>query len=502
MSIHDGLLDHEEPYFRGDVNILDGIDEEAFKPPECDIDLSDEITDSEWQMNFDEDEEITDSVCITEHFRTFSVDPLYLIKLAETAASLGSNDDKFLPEFLFSLTDSTISWRLYDGEDWGPVSTREDTYSLQIHLVWIQLKWTVFPLGSSISRELSIKIRDIEIIDNVATSQFRNLLIYQKVHNTPRETDSDMLEFNWQGVRIQATDRNDEEFNLNARILPLRFHLDQDTLHFILKFFKVGDPSTDKEHLPINRKTDNVFFRECNIEPIRMKIDYKSKNNSGDGLGLFNFVSLEEASLNLSQIRIYGVKGWRKLIDCIVNDTWVPHFKSTQMGHLASGLAIARPFVNLGTGVKDLFVLPVQRYKEDGRLFKGITEGITSFVKTTTIEAAKLGTKLVNGAQTVLERTEIYLGDDQATRSSKYTNSYQPNDIRQGISMGFSSLSGGIKQARNAVMTSEDLSNTIPLAMLQPLIGLADALSKTLIGIQNSLDGAQKKRSHDKYRSK
>ena len=50
---------------------------------------------------------------------------------------------------------------------------------------------------------------------------------------------------------------------------------------------------------------------------------------------------------------------------------WLPHIKNTQVPHMISGVAPIRPFVNLGNGVADLVLLPIQQYRKDGRIMRG-----------------------------------------------------------------------------------------------------------------------------------
>ena len=44
---------------------------------------------------------------------------------------------------------------------------------------------------------------------------------------------------------------------------------------------------------------------------------------------------------------------------------WLPHIKSTQVPNVVSGVAPIRSLVNLGSGVADLILLPIEQYKED-----------------------------------------------------------------------------------------------------------------------------------------
>jgi hypothetical protein len=164
---------------------------------------------------------------------------------------------------------------------------------------------------------------------------------------------------------------------------------------------------------------------------------------------------------------------------------------------LASGIAGIKTLSNLGSGVKDLVTKPVKQYQEDGRVMKGLASGTSSFIAKTTMESINVTNMLVMGAQAALGKVE----DAMAFTSQNETNSalsYPPKDIAQGITMGLHSLNTSVKAAKNTYNTQGKL--TIPLAMLKPVIGLADGLSRTLIGLQNTLDRTHYKRMEEKYK--
>jgi autophagy-related protein 2 len=73
-------------------------------------------------------------------------------------------------------------------------------------------------------------------------------------------------------------------------------------------------------------------------------------------------------------------------------------------------VAPIRSVVNVGSGVADLVLLPIAQYKKDGRIVRGVQKGTKSFVKSTAMEAVKLGARLATGTQVILEQTENVLG--------------------------------------------------------------------------------------------
>lgn len=91
---------------------------------------------------------------------------------------------------------------------------------------------------------------------------------------------------------------------------------------------------------------------------------------------------------------------------------WLPRVYETQLPSVASGIAGVRSLVNLGSGVADLILLPLDEYnKRDkgGSVSRGIQKGAKSFLKNATMESLKLGSKLADGTQVLLEQAEELL---------------------------------------------------------------------------------------------
>lgn len=94
----------------------------------------------------------------------------------------------------------------------------------------------------------------------------------------------------------------------------------------------------------------------------------------------------------------------------LLNDLWTPDVKATQLLEVISGVSPIRSVVNVGSGVADLILLPIAQYKKDGRIVRGAQKGTKAFVKSTAMEAIKLGAQLATGTQVILEQAEHILG--------------------------------------------------------------------------------------------
>lgn len=149
--------------------------------------------------------------------------------------------------------------------------------------------------------------------------------------------------------------------------------------------------------------------------------------------------------------------------------------KATQLVDVISGVSPIRSVVNVGSGVADLVLLPIAQYKKDGRVVRGLQKGTTAFVKSTAMEAIKLGARLATGTQVILEQAETVLGGqfkDEITAEalqfaadepgmgpqdeeildliSKYAD--QPMTIAEGVQSAYKSLRENFSSAAQTIL--------------------------------------------------
>ncbi|CAG8459179.1 6978_t:CDS:10 [Ambispora leptoticha] len=337
-----------------------------------------------------------------------------------------------------------------------PKLGRSKASKLDIRLEKMNLEFDIFPEDDQLAFRLLLSVRDVEILDNIKTSAWRKFLSHMRAENdtSPRETKSNMVRIELQCVRPVPTEPS-EEFRLKTRLLPLRFHIDQDALNFIIRFFSFQATSSK---IPVSKSEDDTYIQYFEIQPIIMKIDYKPKHidytnlKEGNLVELMNFFHFDSADMTLSSVKLRGVKGWKRLFEEL-GAAWLPYIKNTQVPNVVSGVAPIRSLVNLGSGVADLILLPIEQYKKDGRIVRGIEEAYKSLQK-------NLGT----AAHTIFAvPMEVY--EKTGTQ-------------------------GSVKAVIRAV----------PVAVLKPMIGASEAISKTLLGLRNTIDPNKLPQMEDKYK--
>ncbi|CAG8497159.1 7566_t:CDS:10 [Diversispora eburnea] len=407
---------------------------------------------------------------------------------------------------------------------------RSKSSKLEIKLETMNMEFDMFPKDDLIAFRLLLLIRDLEILDNIKTSAWRKFLTHMRPDNdtNPRESKSNMIKIDLQSVRPLPSDL--EEFRLKAKLLPLRFYIDQDALNFLIRFFSYQGPTKNP-----SQNEDDMYFQHFEIQPIAMKLDYKPKHidytNLKDGnlVELMNLFHLEAAEMTLTSVKLTGVKGVSRLLEDLAA-AWLPHIKSTQVPNFVSGVSPIRSLVNIGSGFSDLILLPIEQYKKDGRIIKGLQKGTQSFAKATTMEAIKFGTKIAVGTQILLEQAEEILSfesnsitnnDDGECDSeddhdkeiiSKYAD--QPADLNEGIEAAYKSLRQNLGTAAHTIFavpmevyektgtqgTVKAVIRAVPVAVLKPMIGATEAVSKGLLGLRNTIDPNKKLQMEDKYK--
>lgn len=256
---------------------------------------------------------------------------------------------------------------------------------------------------------IELRVGTVDIYDNVSTSTWNKFLSYMNILGD-REIGTSMVKVSILNVRPDPAMVSGEAI-MNVSVLPLRLHIDQDALDFLVRFFEFKD---ERFELPPD---EMVYIQKFEISSIKLKLDYKPKKvdyaglRSGKAGEFANFFTLDGSTLTLPKVKLFGIPGAPK-IGIGLGRAWLPVFQLTQVIGIISGVSPLRSVVNIGGGFKDLVAIPISEYKKDGRLWRSIQKGTVSFAKTTGYEILNLGVKLASGTQVLLEQGEEMLGGE------------------------------------------------------------------------------------------
>nr|Q75E74.3 RecName: Full=Autophagy-related protein 2 [Eremothecium gossypii ATCC 10895] len=414
--------------------------------------------------------------------------------------------------------------------------------------------------STDLLNSIDVEVKTFEIVDNVATSTWNKFLTELKEAHGGSPS---MLALSISLVRpidfLYAT-----ELIISAQVSPLRLHVDQDTLDFLIRFSEFKDARFDL----IDDYPDIVYIQRFEVNSIDVKLDYKPKKvdyvglKSGHTSELMNFFTLDGAKMTLKRVVLYGVDGLGELHNCL-SSIWTPDITRSQLSGVLKGVTPLKSIITLGSGVKALVTVPLKEYRQDQRLTRSLQKGARDFLKTTSGELIRLGVRMASGTQAILENTEEFFGGQGARarcmsarlpedelspvpsacdefdlfRSSiprkqspivpipseeddieplKAISLYadQPQNAQKGVKEAYGSLGKNLTIAYGAVrraqrdarhsISAQDAATAFaratPIAFIRPMIGATEAVSKTLQGISNQMDRDQLVHMRDKYK--
>ncbi|KAF2450787.1 hypothetical protein P171DRAFT_146540 [Karstenula rhodostoma CBS 690.94] len=407
----------------------------------------------------------------------------------------------------------------------------------------VSVDFVVFEPGSGETvNSVDVRIQDLVVYDRVPGSTWNKFALCD-VEPEKREMNRPMVNIALLTVK-PAPDLAATELVIEVSILPLRLHVDQFALEFIQRFFAFKDESAASSSAP----SEQPFIQRLAVNTVKIRLDYKPRKvdyrrlRSGSTTELMNFMTLEDTPILLRHAILYGIKSFDELHDTL-NNVWMPDVRDNQLARVLSGVALARPVVNVGSAVADLFIVPIREYRKDGRVVRAVRKGMGAFARNTTSEAARLGAKVAIGAQTILETTERFLNPEPAypahgrpsssripsggydwedlaasdTEEPRAVSNYadQPITVRAGLRSAARHFQKDWAQARDAVIAipgeimeegtgagmAKVLARRAPTVVLRPLAGTTKAVSRTLLGVGNALDKGARRKIDDKYKT-
>ncbi|XP_051049670.1 autophagy-related protein 2 homolog A isoform X1 [Phodopus roborovskii] len=450
------------------------------------------------------------------------------------------------------------SWRTQGGIG------RQHQALMEIQLSKVSFQHEVYPEESAtggpgqeleerpLSRQVLI-VQELEIRDRLATSKINKFLHLHTSERLPRRTHSNMLTI--KALHVAPTSSlGGPECCLRVSMMPLRLNVDQDALFFLKDFFTSlaaginpmvpGDASAEAHRETHSRPSSPqggqsedtetasspheapgsghsssdpqpIYFREFRFtSEVPICLDYHGKHVTVDQVGTFTGLLIGLAQLNCSELKLkrlccrHGLLGVDKVLGYALNE-WLQDIRKNQLPGLLGGVGPMHSVVQLFQGFRDLLWLPIEQYRKDGRLIRGLQRGAASFGSSTASAALELSNRLVQAIQATAETVYDILSPAspisrslQDKRSSrKLRRGQQPADLREGMAKAYDAVREGILDTAQTICDvasrgheQKGLTGAVggvirqlPPTVVKPIILATEATSSVLGGMRNQI---------------
>lgn len=435
-----------------------------------------------------------------------------------------------------------------------------------------------------VSRQVFI-VQELEIRDRLASSQINKFLYLYTSEKMPRRAHSNMLTIKALHVCPEAG-LGGPECCLRVSLLPLRLNIDQDALFFLKDFFTSlavsinpvlpleagtevahpdpgvrASPATESESLGKEQEgsrgpglvgvemtasvettlsenssssnasssTDQpIYFREFRFtSEVPIWLDYHGKHMTMDQVGTFAGILIGLAQLNCSELKLkrlccrHGLLGVDKVISYALTE-WLTDIRKNQLPGILGGVGPMHSVVQLFHGLRDLFWLPIEQYRKDGRIIRGLQRGAASFGTSTASAALELSNRLVQAIQATAETVyDILSPTSPVTRTllhkkhaRKLRRGQQPADLREGVAKAYDTFREGVIDTAQTICDVAargheqkgitgavgGVLRQIPPTVVKPLIVASEATSNLLGGMRNQIKPDARKEESLKWR--
>ncbi|XP_059566161.1 autophagy-related protein 2 homolog A isoform X1 [Myotis daubentonii] len=465
------------------------------------------------------------------------------------------------------------SWRMQGG------SGRQHQVFMEIQLSKVSFQHEVYPVEPApgpvapdkeleeqpLSRQVFI-VQELEIRDRLPSSKINKFLYLYTSERMPRRTHSNMLTIKALHV-VPMTNPSAPECCLRVSLMPLRLNVDQDALLFLKDYFASvaaginpmvpaetsaeahpetrAQGSSPQEGEPEGVETSDtqeaagggqgasseqqpIYFREFRFtSEVPIWLDYHGKHMSMDQVGTFTGLLVGLAQLNCSELKLkrlccrHGLLGVDKVLGYALNE-WLQDIRKNQLPGLLRGVGPMHSVVQLFQGFRDLLWLPIEQYRKDGRLMRGLQRGAASFGSSTASAALELSNRLVQAIQATAETVYDILSPAapitrslQDKRSVRRRKGQQPADLREGVAKAYDTVREGLLDTAQtfcdvATRGHEQKGLTgavggvirqLPPTVVRPLILATEATSNLLGGMRNQILPDAHKDHTQKWRS-
>ncbi|KFD57607.1 hypothetical protein M513_01710 [Trichuris suis] len=423
----------------------------------------------------------------------------------------------------------------------GDGFNRDRRLSVDFSLSKISFLHQRFPADFGVRSRQVVTVQDFEIADRLPISKVTKLLsAVGSTQGGVRQSSTPMLCIRCMYVVPSADERSvfPLECCLKVALVPLKLSIDQDTFEFMQNFFHDVDrrladliPSV-QEATPSSERTfsetrmapqdessraalptgdpcllyqmHSTYYRSFSVCPaVQLKLEYFGKRIDIDygalqGL-LMGLSRLHCTELILKELdNRHGLLGIEKVVSYALNE-WLTDIRQNQLLNIVGSVGPLHNVSEIAQGIRDLFWMPVDEFRKDGRIIRGLHRGAHSFGITTAAALLELTQKFFQTVHTVAEFAFDVVSPDYAQAAAvgeRYLirASPSPSDFREGLAMACKTVYTGFSEnpigsrsegkARNRWMIGNFLRQATP-CVFRPILVASQATHQILGGIKS-----------------
>ncbi|ELU17929.1 hypothetical protein CAPTEDRAFT_154368 [Capitella teleta] len=470
---------------------------------------------------------------------------------------------------------SKVGWQARGGPG------RDIEVLMELQLSKVRFQHEVYPENTQQASRQVMLVHEVELRDRLASSNINKFLYQYSSDAVPRQTHAYMVLVKALHVRPDPQ-LTTQECSLRVSLQPLRLNIDQDALFFLRTFFSElagedlqvspateaasagtsppsrapladpvmglaqqnAQPELADEHLIVFDEIDRADEDDCDDDQLRdaaaqppvffksfvftpdvpIRLDYHGKRvdmEQGTLIGLL--VGL--AHLNCSELKLrsinhrHGLLGVDRLMRHCLRE-WLQDITKNQLPSILGGVGPLHSLVQLAQGIRDLFWLPVEQYRKDGRIVRGIQRGANSFMTCTTMSMLELTNRVIQTVQVTAEVAYDMVSPGPGVRHMKHRKRrhrrmIHPADFREGVSNAMTIVKEGFRgtvqniynvaccehEQKGVTGAVGGVVRQIPPTILDPVIIATAATSNVLGGMRNQLLPDKKREDDEKWKA-
>ena len=295
-----------------------------------------------------------------------------------------------------------------------------------------------------------------------------------------------------------------DECEVMMQFLPMRAIIDQRAIQFAQGFFHREEAEDANDWRKGLHLIPPPKFRIFRVKKWKLKVDYIPQKLDVDALRdgcvveLVNLSPIDGMVIVLSQATVDDSAGFSDVVSGLTR-SWLQEIVSTQ---LYKFLANARPFEpisDVGQGITDLVVLPYEAFKNGDDVTRAVSSGMKSLAGKMAFQALTTSSHLTEYAAS---RMACLVGGRNPSFSALPTRpTAAPKGVQDVTTHAMESLARGLQAANYKIVivpyrefsrhgtigAAKSVVRGIPVMLIAPVTGAAEALSYTLLGARNAL---------------